>query len=71
MTDKDLLKYHIAKSGKTVSCVIKYLGISEASYYRKVNGVSDFTRNEIQLMKDILNLSMEEVEKIFFAKKLT
>ena len=35
-----------------------------------MSGISDFTRNEIQLIKAALNLSNEEVENIFFAREL-
>ncbi|WP_462133211.1 helix-turn-helix domain-containing protein [Peptostreptococcus stomatis] len=70
MTNTSLLKYYIAKSNIKAIDLIKVMGISEATYYRKVNGNSEFTRNEIQAIKDTLNLSMDDIGKIFFNQKL-
>lgn len=70
MTNTSLLKYHIAKSNIKAIDLVKIMGISESTYYRKVNGNSEFTRNEIQAIKDTLNLSMDDVGKIFFNQKL-
>lgn len=47
--------------------VASAIGINEATLYRKVNGTSDFTRNEIQIIKQFLDLTSDEVESIFFA----
>ncbi len=43
------------------------IGCNEATLYRKMNGKSDFTRNEIQMIRQRLNLSAEEIEAIFFS----
>lgn len=48
----------------------KLLGISESSLYRKINGVSDFTRNEIQIIRKELDLNDAEVMDIFFNENL-
>lgn len=42
------------------------IGCNESTLYRKINGQSDFTRNEIQMMRQKLNLTAEEMESIFF-----
>lgn len=66
MTNTNLLKYHIAKSNIKAIDLVKKMGISEATYYRKVSGNTEFTRNEIQAIKDTLMLSMDDVGRIFF-----
>ena len=43
------------------------IGCNESTLYRKLNGKSDFTRNEIQMIRQKLKLSAEEIENIFFA----
>ncbi len=43
------------------------IGCNESTLYRKLSGKSDFTRNEIQMIRQKLNLSAEEIESIFFA----
>lgn len=70
MTDKNLLKYFMNTKGMTVLNMSKVLGISESSFYRKMNGVSDFTRNEIQIMKNTLNLYDTDLIKVFFNENL-
>lgn len=43
------------KISKAAMC--KELGISRSAFYRKCEGISEFTLAEIQKMVDILNLS--------------
>ena len=42
------------------------IGCNESTLYRKLTGKSDFTRNEIQMIRQKLNLSLQEMENIFF-----
>lgn len=51
---------------KTKQDVANLLGISLVTLYRKMNGVSDFFREEIQAICLFLNLNIEEREIIFF-----
>ena len=44
----------------------KLLGIDSSTFYRKKNGVTEFTREEIKIMKNILNLTADEIDSIFF-----
>lgn len=46
--------------------VAKRLSINQATYYRKKRGFSDFYREEIRIIADLLDLSSEEVNRIFF-----
>jgi hypothetical protein len=43
------------------------MGMDRATFYRKMRGVSDFTRAEIQKLVYILGLSNTAAMKIFFA----
>ena len=49
----------------------KKLGINIATLYRKINGESEFTLSELKLLKEILELSKEDVDRIFFGESLT
>lgn len=69
MFDKQKFKACIILAGKTMADVAKHLGINEATLYRKVNGTSDFYRNEMQQICDYL--SIDNPTEIFFARKLT
>lgn len=47
------------------------IGINPATLNRKMSGESDFTREEIQKIRNILYLTDEELNGIFFAEQLT
>lgn len=51
---------------------LKNLGVtmSRSAFYNKKSGKSDFTRTEIQAISEVLNLSSEEVLKIFLIKSI-
>ena len=65
--NKDLLRYLCISQGKTYETLAKSLGINLSTLYRKLSGESDFTRNEIQIVRSELGLSIEDVDRIFFA----
>lgn len=67
--DKLRLEYERKKKGVTVAALCKYLGISRSAYYRKLNGTSEFTQGEIQMIIDLLEL--ESPMGIFFAQKVS
>lgn len=66
----NLFKAKLAEKGVTLREISVVMGCNEATLYRKMQGKSDFTRNEIQLIKQKLNLTSEEVELIFFATEV-
>lgn len=63
----NLFKAALAANSRTAKDAAEAIGVNEATLYRKMNGKSDFTRNEIQLIRQFLHLSADEVERIFFA----
>lgn len=65
------LRAKIIEKGSSVSEVSKAIGINPATFWRKCNGVSSFTRKEILDIKEFLQLTVEEVMYIFFADELT
>ena len=42
------------------------LGISAATYYRKLNGASDFSLSEVSALIKFLGLTPDEANKLFF-----
>ena len=68
--NKNLLKYHIAKNDMSLEQFSKVLGINVSTLSRKLNGESDFTRNEIVLIKIALKLSADDIDTIFLFKNL-
>ncbi len=66
----DRLKFlgKVKERGKTIQEVADFLGINPATLYRKMNGESDFFREEIQKLSEFL--MMDDPMTIFFAEKV-
>ncbi len=69
MFNKLKFKAAVVESGKTISDVAKYLKISDSTLYRKINGISEFSRDEIQNI--CIYLKLDSPVEIFFANKIT
>ena len=65
----ELLKKHIAMSGKTKELVAKEIGIDYSTFARKMNceGLA-FSIGQMHKMTEILDLSAQEACAIFFAQ---
>lgn len=71
MFDEPLFRYMVNRRQLSLADVAGRMGVNEATLYRKMKGKSDFTRAEIQNLKNILDMSNDESLKVFFAEKLT
>ena len=69
--DGNELLAEIKRQGKTVKCLCEALDISTSSFYKKIKGVSEFTRREIVEIKHYLNLTDEKLRRIFFVEKVS
>lgn len=70
MTNTDLLKDTIAKSGFKISFIADCVGISRQLLWRKINNLSAFNQYEINKLCEILKItSLKMKEAIFFANK--
>lgn len=67
----NLLKAQIALKGKKISDITDLLKISKSAIYRKLNGKSDFTRKEILMLINFLDISTEKAMQIFFNEKVS
>ena len=61
----------VAECRMTLTGLSAAIGINPATMNRKMSGESDFTRSEIQKIRNILNLTDDELNSIFFAEQLT
>ncbi len=61
------------KHGDRQEDLANYIGISPQRFSAKINGTggADFTRNEIQKVKEKYNLTSEEMDAIFFAEDVS
>lgn len=66
MTDVLELQLSIKRANITKREIAKLLDISEAALYNKLRNDAEFKASEIEKMKNILNLTDEERNKIFF-----
>lgn len=67
MFDKNKFRARIIECGLTTVKVANLLGISESTLYRKMNDESEFTRSEVQMLRNILALDTQAADLIFFA----
>jgi hypothetical protein len=69
VTNTEMLKDIIDKSGLKVGFIADYVGISRQSLWNKINNQSPFNQYEIDKMCDVLKItSLKQKESIFFAR---
>ena len=68
MTDTQLLEAMIERSGLKKCAISERVGIRPQALRAKVAGRYEFKQSEIAALTDILRLTDDEREQIFFAK---
>lgn len=68
--NKNLLAYYVRDRNSTMAALAELIGVNITTFYRKVNGISDFYRNEILMIALYLKLTPNEVNAIFFDSEL-
>lgn len=68
MFQKNEFKAEVVRRNLTLENVANAIGIDAATLHRKMNGASDFYRSEIEKIIKYLNLSNEDVLRIFFCR---
>ena len=66
MTDSEALNKVIENSGLKLTFIARALKLSREGFYKKLNNQTEFKASEIVKMQEILNLSNEQRDKIFF-----
>lgn len=67
--DKAKLLYEMNKRDVSIQKMLNHLGMSRSAFYRKCNGISEFTQGEIQKIVDFLEL--DSPMGIFFAERVS
>ncbi|RGM21673.1 XRE family transcriptional regulator [Eubacterium sp. OM08-24] len=70
MTNTLKLKAVILERGFTQEQIAEMLGMTIATFNYKVNNKSEFKASEIKKLGEILHLTAEELNTIFFADKV-
>ena len=68
---RNVLRGKIVEHGLTIGEFCKRTNISRSTFDRKMNGDSEFNRDEISRMIAELHLSADETRNIFFADGVT
>lgn len=68
MTDTRLLREKIKNSGFKLSALADSLGITRYGLLKKIKNETEFKASEISKIKEVLGLTNEERDKIFFGK---
>lgn len=68
MTNTELLKKTIEKSGMKINAILECMNIKSYSTLReKIEGKREFTASEIFKLCEVLHLDRDQMEEIFFA----
>ncbi len=67
--DKNKLIYEMKQRNVSIIDMCKVLNMSRSAFYRKCNGISEFTQSEIQKIVDFLGL--QSPMGIFFTEKVS
>jgi len=65
------LKGKITARGLTIQAFCDQFGFVRSTFDRKMNGPSEFDRDEIERIINALNLTWDEARNIFFADNVT
>lgn len=67
MTNTKMLRAKIDESGYKLKYIAAYIGLSYQGLLNKINNKTEFTAPEIKSICEILKISIDEKELIFFA----
>lgn len=62
-----MLKQTIEESGLRVEYLANKCNISKQAFYNKLNGKSDFSAEEVGVMRKVLRLDMNQIVDIFLS----
>lgn len=66
-----MLKAARVQADVSVDQIASALGVDKATVYRKFSGKSEFVLSEVIILRNLLHLSDEDFNTIFFSRKLT
>lgn len=70
VTNSKMLNEIITDAGITITAIAGKLGITREGLYKKLNNETEFKASEIIAMQDILHLTNQMRDEIFFARKV-
>ena len=70
MTNTVLLRQKIDRSGYKIIFLAEQVGLTPQGFYKKLKDGSDWTFTQVMILKELLHLTKEEVNSIFFNSKV-
>ena len=68
--DRNGLRGRIIAKGFSIDAFCKAIGMTRVTFNRRMSGKTEFTRDEIAKIMEVLELTVEEMYSIFFIKKV-
>ena len=62
------LRGRIVAKGYSVDAFCEKIGMKRVTFDRRMSGRTEFTRDEIERIVTVLDISVEDMYRIFFAK---
>lgn len=66
MTDTELLRQKIKDSGYKVVFLADKVGLTPQGFYKKLQDESDWTFTQVMRLQELLRLTKDEIDDIFF-----
>lgn len=70
MTDVELLEKIIDESGYRLDFIAKRMGLTYQGFRNKMTGKSEFKTREVAILSNLLGLTSEQRDRIFFTQKV-
>ena len=70
MTNTELLKEKIDKSGYRITFLAEKTGMTPQGFYKKLKDGSEWTYSQVKILSDLLCLTKKETDYIFFNLKV-
>ena len=65
--NEEILRDRIRESGLKIEYIEKQLGLSSSGFRYKLIGKTDFTTSEAAKLAEVLRLTSDDLEQIFFS----
>lgn len=66
MTNTEMLREKITDSGYKIIFLAEKVGLTPQGFYKKLKDGSDWTFSQVMILQELLRLSKEEIDTIFF-----
>ena len=64
----ELLKAKMIIKNVNAALLSDKIGVDISTFYRKLNGESEFNRTEMQIIRNELSLNKDDMDSIFFSE---